>query len=136
MLKGRINKAGVLQVWFSCIVLPQLIYDALIVGSDNLQVDIAQWLGSAVLSPNIAGLPLVDIVRLDGDSTALQNLKSGALASVRFIAQAGSTNTILKTNLSHTINNTFIGRRCYPTDGVGNLLGQGSIIVGYDGVTN
>lgn len=42
-------------------VVPVLVYNSLVVGSDNLQVDVTQWLGTAAATPTTAGVPEVDV---------------------------------------------------------------------------
>lgn len=53
-LKISIIKAGALPVWVYAMVLPQMVYDALVAGTDYLDVSAVQWLGTA-MNPLQAG---------------------------------------------------------------------------------
>jgi hypothetical protein len=55
-----IHKAGALYAFATLIVLPAKVYDSLFLGSDNLEVDIVQLLGTAWLTPAVAGTPDVN----------------------------------------------------------------------------
>lgn len=48
------------------IVLPAKVYDSMIGGTDNLEVDAVQWLGTACATPTVAGVPEVDITHIGG----------------------------------------------------------------------
>lgn len=57
-------------------VLPAKVYNSLIAGSDNLEVDTIQWNGTAVTVDGTTSLPKVDIAGISGDATAADNLES------------------------------------------------------------
>jgi hypothetical protein len=48
------------------IVLPAKVYDSLVGGTDNLEVDAIQWLGTACATPTVAGVPEVDVTHFNG----------------------------------------------------------------------
>lgn len=50
-------------------VLPANVYDSLVGGTDQLQVDVTQWLGSAVATPSVAGVPEVDVTHILGTAS-------------------------------------------------------------------
>jgi len=62
-----VTMSGALPVWHEFTVLPALVFDSLVLGSDNLQVDAAQWLGTAIVAGSIpaaaagqaSGLPII-----------------------------------------------------------------------------
>lgn len=58
--------ASALPVWQDFIVLPANVYDSLVSGSDNLQVDTTQWLGTACAVTTTAGVPEVDVTYVAG----------------------------------------------------------------------
>lgn len=58
--------ADALPVWQDFVVEPANIYDSLVAGSDNLQVDTTQWLGTACATPTTGGVPEVDVTYVAG----------------------------------------------------------------------
>lgn len=42
------------------VVLPAKVYDSIVGGTDNLEIDAIQWLGTAVSTPTVAGVPNVN----------------------------------------------------------------------------
>lgn len=50
----------------SYVVLPQVIYDWLIAGTDDLDTNVTKWLGTACSTPTVAGVPEVDILNIFG----------------------------------------------------------------------
>jgi len=75
-LEIHVHVSGVLSVKLSCVVYPQKVYDSLFAGSDNLEVDIIQLLGTAWLTPGTAGTPDVNIKLISDDATAANNAES------------------------------------------------------------
>lgn len=88
-----VHVAGALTVRLECCVLSANIYDSLIGGTDTLQTDVSQWLGTAAATPTTAGVPEVDTThwngvavttppavnatQISGDSVAADNLEAG-----------------------------------------------------------
>jgi hypothetical protein len=58
-------------------ILPANVYDSLM-GTDNLQVDVTQWLGTACATPTVAGVPEVDLTHISGDAQSATDLKDFA----------------------------------------------------------
>lgn len=61
------NESGALPVWRDFLVLPANVYDALVAGSDKLDVNAAEWLGTTIAAADTAGYPKVTIK--DGTGT-------------------------------------------------------------------
>jgi len=55
-----------LPVWMDLMVLPANVYDSLIGGTDLLDTNVAQWLGTAVATPTTGGVPEVDLTHIAG----------------------------------------------------------------------
>lgn len=56
-----VHVAGALAVKTECTVYPANVYDSLIAGTDTIQSDVTQWLGTAAATPTVAGVPEVDV---------------------------------------------------------------------------
>jgi hypothetical protein len=65
-----IHESGALPVWRVFQVVPAHVYDGLVAGSDKLQVDVAEWLGTAAATPTVAGVPEVDVTHWNGSAVA------------------------------------------------------------------
>src|SRR3972149_9192997 len=82
--------AGALAVYQDFLVVTALVYNSLVAGSDNLQVDIIQVSGTAQTAGDLAALvttvdTVVDIIAIDVaglDGAAMRGTDSAALASV------------------------------------------------------
>ena len=57
---------GALCVYQDFLIVPALVYNSLVAGSDNLQVDTIQWLGTACATPTTGGVPEVDVTHVAG----------------------------------------------------------------------
>lgn len=75
----------------------------------------------------------VDAVQISGNATAADNLEGGATGLVLSSCTAGSTTTVIHTNLTEATNDHYNGRIITFTSGV--LLGQSTDITDYDGTT-
>jgi hypothetical protein len=93
-------------------VLPGAIYDALVGGTDTLEVD---------------------VVAISGDATAADNLEAGAEALVSSTCSTGSTTTTIVTNLTEGTDDHYNGRTVIFT--TGTLAGQSASITDYNGTT-
>ena len=51
----NVAEAGTLVFRDDYVVVPAVVYDALVAGSDNLDVNVAQWLGTACATPTSTG---------------------------------------------------------------------------------
>lgn len=56
-LETNVHVAGALSVRREFMVVPANVYDSLILGTDTLQADVTQWLGTAAATPTTAGVP-------------------------------------------------------------------------------
>jgi len=65
--------ATCLPIWLRMMVMPANEFDSLF-GTDVLQVDVAQWLGTAAATPTQAGVPEVDITFVGGVAQALPTI--------------------------------------------------------------
>lgn len=74
-LTVQIVMAGALPVWKDFMVLPANVYDSLVGGTDLLDVNTAQWLGTACATPDTAGHPKTTIK--SGTGTGEISLSSG-----------------------------------------------------------
>jgi hypothetical protein len=74
-LKVKIHKTGALPVWQEFMVITANVYDTLF-STDKLEVDVAQLLGTAWLTPAVAGTPDVNAKQISGDATAADNLEA------------------------------------------------------------
>jgi len=68
--------AGGLATKIDCLVLPAMVYDSLIAGTDVLDASMTQILGTAVSAPATAGLLDVNAIQISGDATAANNAES------------------------------------------------------------
>ena len=73
-LEINVHMSGALPVKVRCLVLPANVYDSIVAGSDKLQVDVAEWLGTAQ-TPATAGYPVVTLKV--GTGTGELNVASG-----------------------------------------------------------
>ena len=147
--------AGGLATKTECVVLPANVYDSMILGTDVLNADVTQWLGTAAAAPTIAGVPEVDVTHwigtaaatptaagvpevdvtyIAGSATAATNLSASALAIVASSALTGTLSTTqMTTNLTEATDDHYNGRIIIWTSGV--LLGQATDITDYTGAT-
>lgn len=95
-LKGNVDKTGALPVFFDFMVVPANVWESMF-GSDKLQIDLAEWLGTAAATPSVAGVPEVDITHVAG--AVLNALVSGRMdSSVGAMAAAVVTATAMATD--------------------------------------
>src|SRR3990167_1505167 len=75
-------------VFHEFMILPAMIYDAFILGTDTLQADVTQWLGTAAVTPSVAGGPEGDLTHVAGATTNVAALAPNVGAI------SGSTNGV------------------------------------------
>lgn len=100
-LKVCVSESGALPVWADYMVLPANVWDSLF-GSDKLQVDVAEWLGTAAATPTVAGVPEVDVTHWKGsaapdntgDAFARLGAPAGASVSADIAAIEAQTDDI------------------------------------------
>lgn len=103
--------ATCLPVWKEFMVVPANVYDSIVLGTDLLDINLAQWLGTAAAAPTVAGVPEVDITRLNGVQQSLLDLKD--------FADAGydpATNKVQGVVLTDTVT-TYTGNTPQTGDG-------------------
>lgn len=62
-----VHESGALPVWKEFMVVPANVWDSMF-GSDKLQVDSTQLLGTAYATPTTAGVPEVDVTYMNGNA--------------------------------------------------------------------
>lgn len=93
-----VHVSGALYVRLECVVLPQKVYDSLIAGSDTLEVDAIQWLGTAILTPGTAGTPDVNAIGPTASGIAdavLDELMSGHTTTGSLAKLISDMNTLI-----------------------------------------
>ena len=73
-------------VFHEFMILPANVYDSLVLGTDTLQADVTQWLGTAAATPTVAGVPEVDLTHISGSAVSTSTAQLGVNA-----VQAGGT---------------------------------------------
>ena len=63
-------------VFHEFMILPQKVYDSLILGTDNIEADAVQLLGTAWTAPATAGLPDCNVKQISADGPAADNLEA------------------------------------------------------------
>lgn len=107
------DAANHVPVFHEFMVLPEVIYDSLILGTDTLQSDVTQWSGTNVPTPQTAGVPTV---------ATQEQLNAGT-------AQAGAANTITLATSASTTTGLYVGCRVVIISGAG--AGQSRYITWY-----
>ena len=101
--------ATFLPVWDDYLVLPANVYDSL-VGSDLLDVNAAQWLGTAILAPGTAGTPDVNAKLIGATAQTGRDLGTSVLlSSGTGTGQLDFTSGVVKANLWQYIGTAFGG---------------------------
>jgi hypothetical protein len=77
----EITMAGALPVWREFMVLPAQVYDSLVLGTDLLDVNDEQLLGTAYHAPALAGVPYVDVHNWGGAAAPAMTGDAYAIAS-------------------------------------------------------
>jgi hypothetical protein len=75
-LTVQIVVSGAAPVWEHFMVLPAAIYDSLVGGSDTLPVDVTQWGGSNIDTPDVTGVPNVNITHVIADPVQASSSKT------------------------------------------------------------
>lgn len=136
--------ATTLPVWRDFMVLPANVYDSLVGGSDTLNADVTQWLGTAVTASG--GVPDVNVQSMDNDTVTAaaiataaidaDSIATGAISSAKLsattytsirsvangTADSGSTTTLVDSAQGSKANDFFNGSYLYITSGT--LAGQ------------
>lgn len=75
-LRVAVSESGALPVWQDFMVVPANVWDSFF-GADALQVDVAQWLGTAAATPTTAGVPEVDVTFIAGSAVSTTTAQLG-----------------------------------------------------------
>lgn len=110
------------------IVLPAKVYDSLIGGTDNLETDTIQWLGTDCSTPNVAGIPKVDVARANGVDQSVV-LLTGVVDGVTFTP---TTTEFETASITTAAADHYNGRVIIFTSGT--LSGQATLITDYSKV--
>jgi hypothetical protein len=89
-----IHESGALPVWRVFQIVPAHVYDGLVSGSDKLQVDVAEWLGTAAATPTVAGVPEVDITHWNGSAVATPDSAGHPKVTIKDGTGAGELDTL------------------------------------------
>jgi hypothetical protein len=95
-------------VFHEFMILPAMVYDALVLGTDVLQADVAQWLGTAAATPATAGHPVVTLKV--GTGTGEVNLSSGAVPTRGNIKKAAAFTKFMFLMTDSTNHNPATGK--------------------------
>lgn len=119
---ANLNTVGKLDFYLSAtnsyplrkefMVCPTSVYDALVLGTEKLPVDLQQ---------------------INQVSTAANNLGKMAAGGVPFIVAAGASTVLIPTDLTNAVNDHYNGRTVIFTSGT--LAGQAASITDYNGAT-
>jgi len=121
-----------LPVWADYMVMPANVWDSLF-GADVLDVNVAQWLGTAAATPTTAGVPEVDVTHLNGVAGSAANLALSAAAIVSGAAEGTPSVSVIQTNLAETQDDIYNGRSVVFTSG--DAAGEAREILDYVGAT-
>jgi hypothetical protein len=91
LLRLAVFESGACPVWEDFVVLPANVFDSGIGATDVLQVDVAQWLGTAPATPTVAGVPEVDLTHVAGATTDVSTIPASVAAILVDTAVIGST---------------------------------------------
>jgi len=93
-------------VFHEVMVIPQKVYDSIVLGTDNLEIDAVQLLGTAWATPGTAGTPDVNVLALS--TAAILSIWHQALAQV---STASTIGKLIKDYLDAAISSrsTFAG---------------------------
>lgn len=134
ILVVALHESGALPVWREFLVVPANVYDSLILGTDFLQSDLAQWLGTAPLA--LSSQMVQAVAQSIGASgigntafstdTGLRSIHSGTCAGV-------ANGSITLAGGASSVNDFYKNDRIYLTNGTG--VGQSRRCTGYNGTT-
>src|SRR3989304_6251180 len=82
---------GALCVYQDFLIVPALVYNSLVAGSDNLQVDTIQWLGTACATPPVNGVPEVDITHWRGEQVSTTTVPGYPKVDTAYIGSTAQT---------------------------------------------
>lgn len=72
-------------VFHEFMIVPAMVYDSLVLGTDVLQADTTQWLGTACATPTTNGVPEVDVTHVAGTAQTAGDLAAMITAVDDFV---------------------------------------------------
>ncbi|MGP8322386.1 MAG: hypothetical protein ACT6FG_00090 [Methanosarcinaceae archaeon] len=105
------------------------VYDSLCKGTDKLQTDVTQWLGTAAATPTVAGIPEVDITHIAGAAVATGTAQLGVNVVTEDNIDFGA---LKKSSLDAATPASIVGAVGSVTGNVGgNVAGSVGSVVGH-----
>lgn len=89
-----------LPVWHEFSVVPAVIYDSLVGGTDLFDVSVTQWNGTAVASPQTAGIPQVNIQNANNVPWNSGGISAAVLATDTITSAKIADNAITRTKFN------------------------------------
>lgn len=117
-------------VFHEFMILPAMVYDSMVLGTDVLQADVTQWLGTAAATPTVAGVPEVDITHIGGTAaTSASGIPEVKVASVA--ANALSASSLATDAVTEIRDGVFTGQmtESYNTDGTAPTFAQAIFLI-------
>jgi hypothetical protein len=117
-------------VFHEFMILPAMVYDALVLGTDTLQADVTQGLGTAAATPTVAGVPEVDVTHIGGtaatSASGIPEVKVASVAANALTASALATDAVTEIR-----DGIFTGQmtESYNTDGTAPTLAQAVFLI-------
>lgn len=85
-------------VFHEFMILPAVVYDAMVLGTDLFDVSVTQWLGQAVAAVTVNGVPEVDVTHIGGSAvtstSGIPEVKVASIANDALTAAAIATDAI------------------------------------------
>ncbi len=88
-----VHEGGARPVHLYFTILPANVYDSLILGTDLLDANTAQWLGTACATPTVAGVPEVDATYWNGSAVATPDTAGHPKVTIKDGTGTGEINT-------------------------------------------
>ena len=127
-----VHVSGALAERIECMVLPALVYDSMIAGTDNLQVDLIQWIGTAPLALTSQRVQS-QVGAMAANVLTATAINSGAITSAKFAAGAIGTGVIAGTQtfaMTGNITGNLSGSVGSVTGAVGSVTGAVGSVTG------
>jgi len=75
-------------VFMEFMILPAMVYDSLILGTDVLQADVTQLLGTAFATPTVAGIPKIELPTIPNNWITAAGIASNAITAAKIATDA------------------------------------------------
>lgn len=107
LMRLAVFESGAAPVWEDFLVVPANVWDSYF-STDLLQVDATQWLGSAIATPTVAGVPEVDVTHWIGTAAATPTVAGVPEVDITHFGGAAGTfaSGRPEVNTSHVAGNT------------------------------